>query len=146
MCPWKTTSFCRKVLLSCKVVHGSAGSCILCMKKKAGEPTSVQNHEWPVKLYRPKVFSEKVSAITRMRQKCVRDASEMRQRCVKNASKMRHNGSCFFWNKRNISKCIKMRGTPLGENTFWTTPKFVFRCKRDIHDQLLLQGLLCLQR
>ena len=30
-----------------------------------------------------KVFSEKASAIARMRQKCVRNASEMRQKCVK---------------------------------------------------------------
>ena len=30
-----------------------------------------------------KVFSEKASAIARMRQKCVRNASKMRQKCVK---------------------------------------------------------------
>ena len=47
-----------------------------------------------------------------MRQKCVRmglvllgkeELSKMRQKCVKDAS--------------------KMRGTPLGENTFWTIPR-----------------------
>ena len=78
-----------------------------------------------------KVFSEKASAIARMRQKCVRNASEMRQKCVKNASEMRQNGSCFI-GKRGTSKmrqksvkiASKMRGTPLGENTFWTIPKF----------------------
>ena len=62
-----------------------------------------------------KVFSEKASAIERMRQKCVKNASKwvffllgkearskMGQNCVKNAS--------------------KMHGTPSGENTFWTIP------------------------
>ena len=51
----------------------------------------------------------------------------MRQKCVK-------NGSCFIaWEKRNVQNtseirqnCVKnaskMRGTPLGENTFWTIP------------------------
>ena len=69
-----------------------------------------------------KVFSEKVSAITRMRQKCIRHASKMRQ-----------NVSCFIGKRGTFQivskmsqKCIKlaskMRGTPLGENTFWTIP------------------------
>ena len=69
-----------------------------------------------------KVFSEKASAIARMRQKCVR-----------NASKMRQNGSCFigkrgtFQNAADMRQnCVKnaskMRGTPLGEDTFWTIP------------------------
>ena len=80
--------------------------------------------------YRPKgVFffcSEKASAIARMRQNCVR-----------NASKMRQNGSCFIAKRgtfQNASEmrqnCVKnaskMRGTPWGENTFkgfWTIPK-----------------------
>ena len=51
------------------------------------------------------------------------NASEMRQECAK-------NGSCFIGEKRNVPKCVrnaskiapKMRGTPLGENTFWTIP------------------------
>ena len=68
-----------------------------------------------------KVFSEKASAIARMRQKCIR-----------NASKMRQNGSCFI-GKRGTSKmrqksvkiASKMRGTPLEENTFWTIPTIV---------------------
>ena len=69
-----------------------------------------------------KVFSEKASAIARMRQKCVR-----------NASKMHQNESCFIGKRgtfQNASEmrqnCIKnaseMRGIPLGENTFWTMP------------------------
>ena len=49
-----------------------------------------------------------------MRQKCAKmglvllgkeERSKMRENCVKNAS--------------------KMRGTPLGENTFWTIPNFL---------------------
>ena len=63
-----------------------------------------------------KVFSEKASAIARMRQKC-----------IKNASKW----VLFYWEKRNVPKCVrnasKLRQkcaehlwgrTPLGENTF----------------------------
>ena len=76
-----------------------------------------------------KVFSEKASAIARMRQKCIRNASEMRQKCVRHASKW----VLFYWEKRNVQNaseirqnCVKnaskMRGTPLGENTFWTIP------------------------
>ena len=64
--------------------------------------------------------------------KGVGNASEMRQKCVRNASKMRQNGSCFI-GKRGTSKmrqksvkiASKMRGTPLGENTFWTIPTVV---------------------
>ena len=67
------------------------------------------------------VFSEKASAIARIRQKCVTNASEMRQKWV-----------LFYWEKRNVQNaseirqnCIKnaskIRGTPL-ENTFWTIP------------------------
>ena len=66
-----------------------------------------------------KVFSEKGVGN-------IQNASEMRQ----NASEMRQNGSCFI-GKRGTSKmreksvkiASKIRGTPLGENTFWTIPK-----------------------
>ena len=50
-----------------------------------------------------KVFSEKASAIARMRQKCVRNASEMRQKCVRNASKR----VLFYWEQRNVPKCVR---------------------------------------
>ena len=57
-----------------------------------------------------KVFSEKASAIARMRQKCVRNASEMRQ-----------NGSCL-WGKEERSKmrqnCVK-NAAKNARNTFW---------------------------
>ena len=63
----------------------------------------------------------------------------MRPKCVKNASDMRQNGSCFYWEKRNVQNaseirqnCVKnaskMRGTPLGENTFWTIPNNYLVC------------------
>ena len=49
----------------------------------------------------------------------------MRQKCVRNASEMVKMG-LVYWEKRNVPKCVKnaskMRGTPLGENTFWTIP------------------------
>ena len=52
---------------------------------------------------------------------------------TKNASEMRQNGPCFIGKRgtfqnasemRQISvkNASKMRGTPLGENTFWTIP------------------------
>ena len=47
-----------------------------------------------------KVFSEKASAIARMRQKCVRNASKIR-----NASKW----VLFYWEKRNIQNASEMR-------------------------------------
>ena len=70
-----------------------------------------------------KVFSEKASAIAKMRQKCVRNASKMRQKCVKMG--------LVLLGKEERPKCVrnpsnfasKVRGTPLGENTFWTIPK-----------------------
>ena len=45
-----------------------------------------------------KVFSEKASAIARMRQKCVRDASKMRQ-----------NGSCFVGKRGTFQNASEMR-------------------------------------
>ena len=64
------------------------------------------------------MFSEKASAIARMRQKCVRNSSEMRQKCVKMG--------LVLLGKEERSKCVKnaskRRGTPLGEKTFWTIP------------------------
>ena len=67
-----------------------------------------------------KVFSEKASAIARMRQKCVRNASKWvffywEKRNVQNASEIRQN--C-------VKYASKMRGTPLGGNTFWTIPNY----------------------
>ena len=79
-----------------------------------------------------KVFSEKASATARMRQKC-----------VKNASKW----VFFYWEKRNVSgqNCVKnaskMRGTPLGENTFWTIPSVV-NCRGGEFTKPLLKAVL----
>ena len=36
--------------------------------------------------------------------------------------KMRQNGSCFIGKRGTFQNASKMRGTPLGENTFWTIP------------------------
>ena len=86
---------------------------------------------WHEIRYRPKgVFGKGVGNsknASEMRQKCVRNASKMRQKCVKmglvllgkeersqNASEMRQ--IC-------VKNASKMRGTPLGENTFWTIPR-----------------------
>ena len=63
--------------------------------------------------------------------RCSRKRCRQQQECVRNASEMRPNGSCFIGKRgrfQNASKmrqkCVKdvskMRGTPLGENTFWT--------------------------
>ena len=83
-------------------------------------------------LYHPKVFSEKASAIARLRQKCVRNASEMLDEVdciavpeVRNASKMRQNGSSLLGKEERSKmrqKCVKnaskMRGTPWGGTSF----------------------------
>ena len=55
----------------------------------------------------------------------------MRQKCVK-------MGLVLLGKERNVPKCVrnaskmlqKMRGTPLGENTFWTIPKMSLFCLR----------------
>ena len=64
--------------------------------------------------------------------RCSRKRRRRYQECVRNASKMRQNESCFigkrgtFLNASEMSqKCINMRRTPLGENTFWTIPNFL---------------------
>ena len=53
--------------------------------------------------------------------KVVGNASKMRQKCFK--------VGLVYLEKRNVPKCVKIaskiRGTPLGENTFWTIPIFV---------------------
>ena len=94
-----------------------------------------------------KVFSEKASAIARMRQKCVRNASKWvlfigEKRNVQNASEMRQN--C-------VQNASKMRGTPLGENTFWTIPILVhlpilplLHTQRALRDILMSRGKNCL--
>ena len=108
---------------------------VMRLDAKAADLMFVKHSRILISLHRvgvvQKVFSEKASAIARMRQKCVRNASkwvffhwgkrgtfqnasEMRQKCVKNASKMRR--------------------TPLGENTFWTIPIEMRKSgKREIH-------------
>ena len=53
-----------------------------------------------------KVFSEKASAIARMRQKCVKNASDMRQ-----------NGSCFI-GKRGTSK-MRQKSVKIAFKPFW---------------------------
>ena len=56
-----------------------------------------------------KVFSEKASAIARMRQKCVKNASEMRQKRV-----------LSYWEKRNVQNASEIRQKCLknARNTF----------------------------
>ena len=55
-----------------------------------------------------KVFSEKASAIARMRQKCVRNASKMRHKCVTNASQMHHNLLGKEERSKMRQKCVKI--------------------------------------
>ena len=78
------------------------------------------------------VFSEKASAIARIRQKCVKNASCFigQRGTFQNASEMRQNYV------KNVSK---MRGTPLGENTFWTMPKKAF-CGGGVRFRLPCRG------
>ena len=96
----------------------------------------------PLYRYRPKgVFGKGVGNS--------QNASEMRQKCVRNASKW----VLFYWEKRNVQNaseirqnCVKnaskMRGTPLGENTFWTIP--IVSCYRGAtDDHRFLPGSPC---
>ena len=69
------------------------------------------------------MFSEKASAIARIRQKCVRNASKMRQKCVKNASEIIGKRGTSKMRQKCVKIASKVRGAPLGENTFWTIPK-----------------------
>ena len=97
-----------------------------------------------------KVFSEKASAIARMRQKCVRNASEMglvllgkegrskmRQKCVRIASKMRQKCAEHLWGRTPFGRyrlkgkmtCGRCTSTPvsgvkahLPRPPFWKPP------------------------
>ena len=92
----------------------------------------------PLSVSSKRCLRKRRSAIARMRQKCVRNASKMRPKCVKvglvrnvlkcvrNASKLRQNAP-------------KMRGTPLGENTFWTMPTLE-PSERQISSESLAEG------
>ena len=66
---------------------GGASKSCLCAQKQHPQKVPGQSQENSVCVFYfgtvQKVFSEKASAIARMRQKCVRNASKMRQKCVK---------------------------------------------------------------
>ena len=83
-----------------------------------------------------KVFSEKASAIARMRQKCVRNASKMRQKCVKMGLVLlgkEERRKCVRNSSKLRQKCVKNpRNTFGGEHPlddtekplFWKPPPF----------------------
>ena len=90
-------------------------------------PKATDNRPKPTQIKgAQKVFSEKASAIARMRQKCIKNASEMRQ-----------NGSCFI-GKRGTSKmrqksvkfASKMR-QKYAEHLWGRTPFGRYRSKTD---------------
>ena len=66
-----------------------------------------------------------------MRQKCVKNASEMRQKCVKIIGKRGTLQNASEMHQNCVKNASKMRGTPLGESTFWTIPIEI----RHIHAQ-----------
>ena len=78
------------------------------------------------------MFSEKASAIARMRQKCVRNASKW---------------VLFYWEKRNVQNASEMRQkcikTPLGENTFWTIPSFMLINLKRVNGRGRFEGWDC---
>ena len=52
-----------------------------------------------------------------------KNASEMRQKCVKNAPKsVLFNEERSKMRQKYVINASRMRGTPLGENNFWTIP------------------------
>ena len=65
----------------------------------------------------PKKDAKSISGSSK---RCFRKRRRQQQECARNASKMRQNGSCFI--RGTFKNASKMRGTPLGENTFWTIP------------------------
>ena len=96
------------------------GSPIICRVSLEHISQNSENSSEKKSRYRPEGFCGKASAIAKMRQKCVSNASQW---------------VLFHWEKRNVpkmrQKCVKiaskMRGTPLRENTFWTIPTIVLR-------------------
>ena len=86
-----------------------------------------------------KVFSEKASEIARMRQKCVKHASDMRQKCVKILGK----------EERSKMKCVRnARNTFGGEHLLDDTEENrggkIHAISQSMHQQLRLEG--CLSR
>ena len=73
----------------------------------------LQESDFPASLFGivQKVFSEKASAIARMPQKCVKNASEMRQNCVKMGLVLLGKGErpkCVRNASKSRQKCVKM--------------------------------------
>ena len=91
----------------------------------------------PINRYRPKGVLGKGVGNNK-------NASEMRQKCVENAPKW----VLFYREKRNVPKCVrnvsKMRGTPLGENTFWMTLNQLWESLRELLREFWLS--YCLSR
>ena len=83
-----------------------------------------------------KVFSEKASAIARMRQKCVRNTSEMRQKWV-----------LLYWEKRNVQyaseirqNCVKnSRNTFGGEHLLDDTDGWQIFSKNEMRESDIFQ-------
>ena len=53
-----------------------------------------------------------------------KNVSEMRQKCVKMGLVLLGKDECSKMRQKCVKIASKMRGTPSGENTFWTIPNF----------------------
>ena len=72
-----------------------------------------------------RMFSEKASAIARMRQKCVRNASKMRQKCVKMGLVLLGKEIGNEEHSKMRQKCVKIgskRRQKCAEHLWWRTP------------------------
>ena len=58
-----------------------------------------------------------------------KNASEMRQKCVKMGLVLLGQEERSKMRQKSVKIASKMRGTPLGENTFWTIPILVGKAK-----------------
>ena len=73
-----------------------------------------------------------------MRQKCARNASKIRQKCSKMGLVLLGREERSEMRQKCVENASKMRGTPSGENTFWTIPR-IQDCENDglVQDQFV---------
>ena len=89
---------------------------------RQGVPAIVCSHPATFPKFKGPAVPKTGSNLAVSSKRCSRKRRRQQQECVRNASKMRHNESCFIGKRGTFQNASKMRGTPLGENTFWTTP------------------------
>ena len=103
---------------------GDAIKCNFVAREDRSESARENRSENWARWCRPKGVLEKVSALARMRQKCVR-----------NASKMRQNGSCFLGKRSASEKGVFWKGGSFQKSPFSRDSR-EFRDFRDSRESL----------